>query len=29
MMYPDAALVYWSIVTAILLALYWHDRRTP
>jgi hypothetical protein len=27
MMYPDAALIYWSVVTAILFALYVADRR--
>jgi len=27
MNYPDTALVYWSCITAIMLALYWVDRR--
>jgi len=27
MNYPDTALVYWSIITAIMVGLYIQDRK--
>ncbi len=27
MNHPDAAIILWSSLTALLIFLYWHDRK--